>query len=349
MKRIAMGLLIVAMGCGDADADTASDATDSGGVTGASTSATSVATSASSTSGSEFTTSSGSGSEATATTTAVTDTTDSDTDPGVAWDCPEPRRAGAVSLIDDLETGGLPQVDGREGGWYVYNDGSSGTQWPADGIPRTDEDAHAGTYSARTHGEGFNRWGAALALAIQTVGTGGGNCPYDASAYEGITFWARGQDRIFFHITTMATAPVEEGGRCTVPAGCWDDFGTYVTLTEEWAPHTIPWDALAQLGWGIPAEFDPREILLLHWQDEDASEFDIWIDDLHFHPADDVGEATGSESGSSGSGGSEDDGSSSGDTTGEPSTGGASGGSSTGDGSSGTSAASESSAGEGGA
>lgn len=215
----------------------------------------------------------------------------------VQWTCPEPRAALSEPLIDDFEAPDLPPYDGREGGWYVYNDGSGGTQIPENTIERTEDEPHRGRFAARTHGSGFSDWGAAMALAIQTTGLEtAGNCPYDASAFDGISFWARGEGQILFHITTMNTAPTDQGGRCTDTAHCWDDFGQQISLTETWTHYTISWDDLRQAGWGVATSFDPREILLLHWQDQSASSFDIMLDDVAFHRSESTDTSTGSAS-----------------------------------------------------
>lgn len=297
MKRILTSILAIAA-CAE-PATTGPDATASTGTAGSSTSFGDIGFTRG------FTTAdTGADHPSSTTTTSVAaDVTGAQgtTSTSVPWDCPPPRSAGEVPLIDDFEAPSLPAVDGREGGWYVYNDGTGGVQTPEGSIERSTENPHRGQYAGRTHGEGFTDWGAAMALAIQTIGTnGGGNCPYDASAYDGITFWARGEDRIFVHITTMNTAPVDQGGRCAVTAECWDDFGAHISLTDEWTRYTLAWDELAQSGWGLPTEFDPREILLLHWQDEDASSFDIWIDDVSFWSEEVPGASTSSSSGTGG-------------------------------------------------
>jgi len=239
-----------------------------------------------------------------ATTGSEVSETSSSTDTGVVGppaDCPV-GPALTTTRIDDLEHmgTGLPSRDGRSGGWYHYNDGTSGMQFPV-ALTVTDEAAVEGTRSIRTYGEGFSSWGAALGLSIRADGRGD-DCPYDASAYEGITFWARGQDQVFMHVSTVATVPVDEGGTCASATLCWDDHGKSILLTDEWTQYTVRWDEVQQAGWGIPADFDPSRIVLFHWQDQDASSFDIWVDDLRFFPGEDDGSTTGPEDGESSTG-----------------------------------------------
>jgi len=271
------------------------------------------------------------------TTTASDTTTDTgDTEDTPSVRCPdEPRRARDQPLIDDLEDGNIqiPEFDGRMGGWYIYDDGTGGRQQPSP-LRVTTESAAVGTTAIRTYGEGFTSWGAAIGLAFTISELDYGNCPYDASAYDGVSFWARGSGTIRFHISTMDTATVEEGGRCTGEK-CWDDYGIELALEDEWQHFVVRWEDLARGGWGVDSEFDPRELLLMHWQQEHALEFDTWVDDLRFYRAPDDETGTGStgdasETGDGSTGDSDPSGSTGDGSTGDGSTGDATDGGSTG-------------------
>lgn len=229
------------------------------------------------------------------------------TDDGPTVDCGPVPAATEVLLIDDLESGdtALPEHEGRRGWWFTFNDATGGEQHPSP-FTATDEDAHGGEWSVHTWGEGFNEWGAALAVAFN-----GSVCPYDVSAFRGVEFWARGEGRIRFSIPTTATRPVAEGGSCV--GECYDDYGRYIQLTDDWTHFELPWTALSQEGWGTDADFDPGQVRELIWQDLAALSFDIWVDDVAFLPAS-AGEesSTGGDESTGGSSTGDDTGSSGG-------------------------------------
>lgn len=181
-------------------------------------------------------------------------------------------------LIDDLEDGDsqLPTQDGRRGWWYTQDDGTSEDQIPMNPWGPTDADAFEGEFSARIAGSGFRGWGSTLGMTLNA------ECPYDASAFSGIEFWARGIGTTRVRFTTVATVPTDvDPGTCLEQ--CWDDFGTYIDLTDAWTQYTITWDQISQEGWGEPAEFDSGTLLAIVWQGGGAlREFDIWLDDIQF-------------------------------------------------------------------
>jgi len=206
-------------------------------------------------------------------------------------DCTDQETAstGADPLIDDLETlaedgspGGdnaIPEVDGRLGYWYTYNDATPGaTQEPVgDFVPTAD--GYNSSYSAMTSGADFAEWGAGVGVNFNTVGDIG--CPYDASVYMGISLCVKGTGSASVRITTAATTPVAEGGQCTGD-GCYDHFATSIALTADWACHEIRWADLSQGGWGTTATFDPATLIAFQVQFSQNTTFEIYIDDLTF-------------------------------------------------------------------
>jgi hypothetical protein len=105
----------------------------------------------------------------------------------------------ADDLIADFKTdNGLNPVDGREGGFYVYGDGSikgefdpplvSGEAYPID--TKTGNDKCSGPGSFRVKATGWGVWGSAMGVDFMPKdGTFKGN--YDASKYKGVSFWAK--------------------------------------------------------------------------------------------------------------------------------------------------------------
>jgi len=87
-----------------------------------------------------------------------------------------------------------------------------------------------------------------------TVGFGIGG-PYDASKYDGISFWAKidsGSYGLRVAFPDKDTLP--DGGLCEGSAPenqCWDHYGYRITnLTTEWTKYTVSFSSLTQDGWG---------------------------------------------------------------------------------------------------
>ena len=205
-----------------------------------------------------------------------------------------------VVLIDNMEDGTqyLLSDDGRVGLWYIYNDASLGsTQLPAVGFPmyrvlRDDGTAEpssevaprpcGGTpetpffagesldecaFVVRTWGAGQRGWGAGIGLDLN--GEGGTKNPFDASAYGGIGFFARGDVRegaLRVNVQDARTTPesaeaADRRGiaRCEsfadgVPTGrCNDHFGRVVTINNNaWQWYEIPFSCMTSGNWGFP-------------------------------------------------------------------------------------------------
>ncbi|MCX4240805.1 hypothetical protein [Paraliomyxa miuraensis] len=197
--------------------------------------------------------------------------------------------AGDEPLIDDLELepgqmlpdDEIPNHDGRVGYWFTYNDGTpAAMQTPVPGSFQPSVGGAAGTgYSAGTSGQGFVSWGAGMGVKLNNDFSG--DCPYDASSYDGITFWGRGNVPVRLLVTTRATHPIAQGGTCDPGMGqCADHFGINLVLGPMWQEHTVEWGDLLQQGWGIPAAFDPGQIIEVQWQVSPGQVFDVQIDEL---------------------------------------------------------------------
>ncbi len=207
----------------------------------------------------------------------------------------ETAATGTDPLIDDLEDGdnAAPEVDGRLGYWYTYNDGSSdANQEPVGDFVPTNE-GYNSSYSAWTSGDaGFTEWGAGLGINLNTVGDDG--CAYDASVYDGISLCVRGTGSVSLRVTTNATVPTTRGGQCT--ESCDDHFAADITLSDTWECRQIAWSDLSQEGWGTDATFNPAEIIGIQLQFAASTAFTLYVDDLAFW-------SSGSGSGGAGGGG----------------------------------------------
>lgn len=200
------------------------------------------------------------------------------------------------AIIHDMEDGSdsLPLIAGRSGGWWTAGDMTPGASIePASGVPALPEPIPNGRcgseYAMRVSGQGFDDWGAMLGLSF-AYGAGG-QIAYDASRWEGITFWARIGDtsttRVRFALGDENSEP--EGGVCEVDGdaelGCYNTYGTALPgLDETWREYRIPFDGLEQRDFGLQREQLATDALFtVHFAFEPGAVFDLWVDDLRFY------------------------------------------------------------------
>jgi hypothetical protein len=197
-----------------------------------------------------------------------------------------------VLLIDDMEDADqrIASLAGRTGYWWTSNDGT-GSQYPSPTdtyLPELLEAARGtSTYAIHAAGSGFSIWGAVVKLDFNNSasGLGGGmGSPgiYDVSAYNGITFYARGAGSLRVEVRTTPTVLVAEGGSCSTY--CNDHYGkTFISLTSSWAPYTMAWSELMQRGFGTTTAWTPNSALGLQFLPGSLTSFDVWIDDVRFY------------------------------------------------------------------
>lgn len=187
------------------------------------------------------------------------------------------------NLIDDLEDGDavIYERGGRIGLWYAYDDASGGTSNPAAmaDFHTTPGGPNDSTHSAILVGDGYTDWGAGMGFDIDNSG-GLVKHTFDASAFTGIAFQARGSGTIKFKVQTEAIVPVAEGGTCDAGTSCNDAYFTSIALGASWEQHVIPFSALAQGHWGQAAAWDPATIVGLQWEAGPGMPFEIAIDDV---------------------------------------------------------------------
>lgn len=222
--------------------------------------------------------------------------------------CPEQTADRSVPLIDDLEDGddSVPQVGDRIGFWYTFNDGSpDGTQLPPTGQGNFEPSGGVGSgagangtdFAARTWGEGFVGDPAeppavsmpGFARMVMTLRQVAGEyCAYDARAYSGISFWAKGNVEIQFRVPSTMSMPLNQGGTGICQPSCYDHHSTTIQLTDDWQLYSFAWSDLTQSGFAMPAArgpLDPATLIELHWEayDDDAvGPFDFTIDEVAF-------------------------------------------------------------------
>lgn len=223
-----------------------------------------------------------------------------------------PCRSGAgLELIDDMEDGDgkIISYAGRTGNWFASND-KTGTQSPELGsqiFPMWPIDPPRGTsqWAVRTSGLGFTDWGAQVGFDFAAQDQ------YDASAYAGIAFWARGsaslpEQHVRFNVTDVNTAQFgrvcdidcgedfsaaaeagQSDGICDESRGpCHDYFGADfgAELGVDWREFRYTWDQLATRDWSKKhlSAIVTGKLYGLRFQTDPESDFDFWLDDIAF-------------------------------------------------------------------
>jgi hypothetical protein len=195
---------------------------------------------------------------------------------------PAVTAGGSEPLLDDFEDGDtrIPLLEKRAGTWVVFNDGT-GSQIPKPGANFVPERIPGGRGASRfgLHAKGgkFTKWGAVLSTDLSPR-----RC-YDASAYAGIEFWARG--RGFFRLGVQMTQVVAEeyGGSCVDK--CFDGHFAQLGLDKAWQRYRVRWEDLAQRGIGQAVPFDPHSLIAIQFAvPPEQTPFEFWIDDVAFLP-----------------------------------------------------------------
>ncbi len=190
--------------------------------------------------------------------------------------------------VDTFEDGTLfiQQIDERNGEWFISPANKGENMAVADnsgGAPGSTKALHM------SGGE----------LASQklwpTFGVPLGIC-YDASVFDGITFWIKGDssggknDTIKVALPTPPTTEKVNGGSCPDgDAGCYNHFATLITLSPGWTQYSLKWSQFTQANWGpsganglAPSGYQfQKQILALNFAPYDNTKaYDFSIDDI---------------------------------------------------------------------
>ena len=215
---------------------------------------------------------------------------------------------GSLALIDDFDDGDSVAAfePNREAYWFTIHDDTSGTITPpADFAPVAG--GLRGSLGAHISVEGYSAWGAALIVNISYKAAL--HCPYNASAFKGLRFVARGRGAVRVQAAMPGVIDKEYGGTCDPAQGqiCNDGHGSFVMLTDDYRVFELPWSDFQQRNYGTPVAFEPKTIMAVQFEFEAAKlPIDFWLDDLAFWdgvPA--IGGAGGA--GGTGGGGAPDD------------------------------------------
>ncbi|MBN1610445.1 MAG: hypothetical protein JW940_27700 [Polyangiaceae bacterium] len=192
-----------------------------------------------------------------------------------------PPVIGAIEMIDDLDDGNIEilELSGRSSTWYRAYDTTPGGEMTVETAPGGV--TSKSRYAIHAYGSGFTDWGANADMGLRTEDTS--ILPYDATDYDGITFWLRAAagsaTSIRFMVQNRDTW--EGAGVCTE---CWDAFGADLVAGTTWRQYAFRWSDLHQQGYGDPLfdELDASTLMLIGWQVGPNKAFDFWIDDVAF-------------------------------------------------------------------
>jgi endoglucanase len=201
---------------------------------------------------------------------------------------PSYKECGPEGVIDDFEDNNnqITVFDDRGGYWYTYADKLGSTVWPEQGD-------NGGTFTVVEGGNGskyaVNMKGRLAASSIVYAAMGlnfrDPKEGFDASKYEGITFFAKrgagSTGKLFVKLPDGSTDP--DGAVCSA---CYNDFGVELNIGEQWKRYVLPFRDLKQEPfWGAPRRphMDRTKLYAIHWEAKaSGADFDIWVDDIAF-------------------------------------------------------------------
>jgi len=247
-------------------------------------------------SGSAGSSSAGSGATGSGGTTVVTT---GGSEPGAAGEpamgeggAPPKPPAMVLELIDDVEGAfpHLPEKQGRNGGWYTTHDDSYGQLSPANAVALQPARG-ASHFAAAFSGAGFTGWGAQLGVSLTSPNDG-----YDASAYCGVRFLAKGTGSGWTFLVSDHNS-VPDGGVCDPnawegPGACYHFSGKSFQVAADWQEVVIRFDDLkVLLEPGNTRALDTKAIydIIFNAHSDAGGAFQLLVDDLAFIKAGDAG------------------------------------------------------------
>lgn len=164
----------------------------------------------------------------------------------------------APLLIDDFEDGD-PRAKEPLGWWYPVNDKTSLQGFAVEPA----SNGAASTYALRTHGSGFQSWGAAVGVDLVGDAT-----PLDLSSYKELCFLAR----------------VEAGSSTSIQVHLLRGDLHYtqdLSVSEAWGRH-----CLSLVGFKSTNDqvLMPDQLIALQFFFAPSSPFEFWLDDVEVTP-----------------------------------------------------------------
>lgn len=198
--------------------------------------------------------------------------------------CDEPG-AGDTPLIDDVDDLDKRMLsnEGRDGWWEAFDSEEGVFEGKID-YSNGEGQGVDGSGARCVDVSGFTGWGAVISANM-----GYPRCMYDASAYEGVCFDAKGTftqgDHLDFSVNTADTLGTPDGGRCdqTMDAESCEKFWHYktvmhgegaegasegeVVLKNEYQTFCYTWDEMQQdKDTPTPRDFNVEEVVQFEWK-----------------------------------------------------------------------------------
>src|SRR6188768_1005162 len=209
--------------------------------------------------------------------------------------------ADMIDNLDDAD-GRIIMANSRQEPWHSFNDSNGGNQQPpiGTGFLPVSGGANSTSHAVHTTGSGYQFGGVGFDLNNPTTAPESAQSQgYNASAYNGISFWAKGSGTLRVEFAMRSFVPTDRGGTCA--SGCWNIYGaTTPTLTSNWQLITIAWAGMQREQGGTSPAFNPSELMGVAFKA--GGTFDFWIDEVAFTRAGGTTGAAGT-TGSAGRGG----------------------------------------------
>jgi hypothetical protein len=178
-------------------------------------------------------------------------------------------------LLSDFETTNagdslplLSALDSRRGHWFhLRHDERQGfAREPLHVLPSPSPSANS-QRALHVTGRAESGWGAHVGVEFSSR--------YDAAAYDGIEFRARGPGAVFVAFQTVSTVPVQAGGRCEDK--CWFTGGRFLVLDDEFQSYRV---RFADVNSPNPEQEIARELLQIMFSIQSGTVYDFWLDDV---------------------------------------------------------------------
>lgn len=198
-----------------------------------------------------------------------------------------PASETRFELIDNLEDNDarILAENQRTGPWHIFNDqGNGGNQQPSGSFMPEAGGANGTQYAVHTSGEGFGFAGVGFDLNnAESQPEHANSKVFDASAWDGIVFWAKGSAALRVEFPTKGFVPPERGGSCS--SDCWNVYGLHLPgeLGEEWKEYKIPFSELERGDGSTDPAFTRNELMSISFRHDGSKRFDFWIDEVRFY------------------------------------------------------------------
>jgi endoglucanase len=157
----------------------------------------------------------------------------------------------------------------RGGYWYTYADKDGSTVWPVPGDQGGTftmvENGHDSKFAAEMKGK---LAGKSIVYAAMGLNFLDPKEPFNASNYEGITFWAKRAPNTAGKLNVkLPDGNTDPDGQ--VCSACFNDYGYAINVGEQWTRYVLPFNDLRQEpDWGAPRKphIDRKRIYAIHFE-----------------------------------------------------------------------------------